>query len=141
MSMYNMMNGVSPATFMLLPMLGRHPDAYPRFRDCFSAVEGRPEYDGHIMVFTRTGGGNREGYATENAQLEEHPGFVETFDWEDDSTYAVFVFEVPEEWKEAYNLIGHGGPPAAPVVYQKQVRKVYPKLNEKWDELWPETKE
>ncbi len=34
MSLYNMINGVNPATFFILPMLGKHPDEYPRFRDC-----------------------------------------------------------------------------------------------------------
>ena len=35
MSLYNMINGVQPAAFFVLPMLGKHPDEYPRFRDCF----------------------------------------------------------------------------------------------------------
>jgi hypothetical protein len=36
MSLYNMMNGANPATFFILPMLGeKHPEQYPRFRDCF----------------------------------------------------------------------------------------------------------
>lgn len=35
MSLYNMLNGVNPCTFLILPMLGKHPDEYPRFRDCF----------------------------------------------------------------------------------------------------------
>ena len=36
MSLYNMLHGVNPSTFFILPMLGeKHPDEYPRFRDCF----------------------------------------------------------------------------------------------------------
>lgn len=31
-----MINGVNQATFYILPMLGKHPDEYPRFRDCFT---------------------------------------------------------------------------------------------------------
>ena len=30
------MNGVNPATFFILPMLGKHPDEFPRFRDCWA---------------------------------------------------------------------------------------------------------
>ena len=69
--MYQMMNGVNEAVFTLLPMLGRHPDEYPRFRDCFAMMEGKPEYNtGYIFVLTRTGGGNRDSYKDENLQME-----------------------------------------------------------------------
>ena len=66
MSLYNMVNGVKPTTFFVLPMLGKHPDEYPRFRDCFLSDEEHPQYDDHIHIYTRTGGGNREGYEAEN---------------------------------------------------------------------------
>ena len=49
-----MINGVNPATFLFLPMLGKHPDEYPRFRDCFIS-----EDETQKIVFTRVGGGNR----------------------------------------------------------------------------------
>lgn len=52
-----MLHGVNPATFLILPMLGKHPDEYPRFRDCFITE------DDHILILTRVGGPNRdEGY-------------------------------------------------------------------------------
>lgn len=64
--MYNMMNGTSMATFFVIPMLGKRPDEFPRFRDCFLNDEEHPEYKNHIHVYTRTGGGNRESYQVEN---------------------------------------------------------------------------
>ncbi len=54
MSLYNMINGVNPATFFILPMLGKHPDEYPRFRDCFVGEDQKS-----IEILTRVGGGNR----------------------------------------------------------------------------------
>jgi hypothetical protein len=30
MSLYNMVHGTTQATFFVLPMLGKHPDEYPR---------------------------------------------------------------------------------------------------------------
>lgn len=46
MSLYNMINGVNPATFIILPMLGKHPNEYPRFRDCFiGGLENADEND------------------------------------------------------------------------------------------------
>ena len=59
MSLYNLVQGVTSAVFFVLPMLGKHPDEYPRFRDCFLKDAEHPEYDNHIHVYTRVGGGNR----------------------------------------------------------------------------------
>ena len=35
MSMYNLTNGFNPACILVMPMLGRKQDEWPRFRDCF----------------------------------------------------------------------------------------------------------
>jgi len=47
------MNGVNPCVFFILPMLGKHPEEYPRFRDCFVVDEEHPEYDNCIHIYTR----------------------------------------------------------------------------------------
>lgn len=68
MSLYNMICGVNPAAFFILPMLGKHPDEYPRFRDCFVSDD-----ETSIEVLTRVGGGNR-GYGEE--ELMKHPALI-----------------------------------------------------------------
>ena len=74
MSLYNMLNGVNIATFFILPMLDKHPDEYPRFRDCFIG-----EDKNSIVVYTRVGGGNRNcGFGEE--ELYKHPNFIKTYD-------------------------------------------------------------
>lgn len=126
MSMYNMMNGVNPATFLILPMLGKHPDEYPRFRDCF--VD-----DGKIAVFTRVGGNNRnEGYGEE--KLYEDPNFISTEDWNEDNTYAYYYFKVPEKWQNDFNSIMNGKTPSDE--YINEMKRVYPKLAEKFDNMF-----
>ena len=35
MSLYNMLFGVNPSTYFLLPLIGIPPDDLPRYRDCF----------------------------------------------------------------------------------------------------------
>lgn len=72
MSLYNMIHGMNPIAFFVLPMLGdKHPDEWPRFRDVFLKDEEHPEYDMFIHVYTRVGGGNRnEGYGEE--ELYKH---------------------------------------------------------------------
>lgn len=111
MGMYNMVNGVNEMAPVLLAMLKLHPAAAPRFRDCWWNGE-------HIVVYTRTGGGNRAYYESEvscrmhypshfdgsrpfphgpwNEDLRQLPTFVRDEDDDFDSTYALFYFTVPE---------------------------------------------
>ena len=76
MSMYNMINGFSPACVLIMPMLGRKQEEWPRFRDCFVTE------DNNIAIYTRVGGGNRNaGYNEE--KLYEDPLFIKTYDDEE----------------------------------------------------------
>lgn len=136
MSLYNMMNGVSPAAFLILPMLGKHPDEYPRFRDCFLNDEDHPEYADHIHVYTRTGGGNRESYTDENQAMRDMPGFVTDFDDGFDSTFASWVFKVPERWRADYEKIKGRKIKEVSPEYQAELRRIFPKLKEQFDQLW-----
>ena len=111
MSLYNMINGLNPAVFVLLPMLGRHPEEYPRFRDCFLGDD-----DNSIIIFTRVGGGNRNcGYGED--ELSKDPNFMTTYDDSFDSTYGNYVFRVPDKWKDDFEAIKNGGLKNASVEY------------------------
>jgi hypothetical protein len=130
-----MLNGVNAATFFILPMLGKHPDEYPRFRDCFLKDDEHPEYDGHIHVYTRVGGGNRRCDFGED-ELEGHPDFVATFDDSFDSTYGTYVFKVPEKWKDDYLKITGGKLSEISQEYREEIYRVFPKLKTKFDEIF-----
>jgi len=136
MSIYHMMNGVNPMTFLILPMLGKHPDEYPRFRDVFAGDESRPEYDRHIMVYTRTGGGNRPDYAAENGEMMKHPDYVDNYDDQEDSTYAVWVFKVPEKWSADYDKIMEKRVLEVSDEYKDEMYRVYPKLTDAFNKLF-----
>ena len=136
MSLYNMMNGVSPAAFAVLPMLGKHPDEYPRFRDCFLADEEYPEYNNYIHIYTRTGGANRGDYQKQNQEMREMEGFVIDFDDSFDSTYASWVFKVPDQWQDDFNKLQEGKGKEISKDYLDQMKKVYPKLADKFDEMF-----
>ena len=91
MSFYNMINGINPLAPVLLKMLGITPDEVPRFRDCY--------FDGeHIVIYTRTGGGNREAYEDGNDHLASLPNYVMDEDDDFDCTYASFYYTVPSEF-------------------------------------------
>lgn len=93
MSLYHLMNGINPATFLVLPMLGeKHPDDWPRYRDCFIV-------ENEIFVLTRVGSLNKNcGYGED--ELRKHPNYLREFDHENDRTYGAYVFSIPDQWKE-----------------------------------------
>jgi len=121
-------------------MLGKHADEYPRFRDCFIADEEHPEYNDHILVYTRVGGGNRGcGYGEE--KLYKHPNFVTSYDDSFDCTYATYVFSVPEERKEDFEKIKAGRINEISDEYKSELYRVYPKLKETFDQIFSHNKE
>ena len=105
MSLYNMMFGSNPLAGITLSALDLTPNDVPRFRDAyFDADENR------LVIYTRTGGGNREyygqpdGYDNEdyegpfNSDLERHPNYLFDEDDDFDCTYAYFYFSIPESF-------------------------------------------
>lgn len=154
MSLYNMLNGVNPATFYILPILGKHPDSYPRFRDCFvgELTNSKDEVDMFgipvkkvsgeklISVYTRVGGGNRDGYEAEIEELRSMKGYVKDYDDDFDSTFATFVFKVPEDYETDYDLILENRLAETSKKYQKLLVKVYPKLKSEFKEIFKNVK-
>lgn len=113
MSLYNLINGINPSVFVFLPMLGRHPEEYPRFRDCFLGND-----ENSIIIFTRVGGGNRNcGYG--ETELYKDPNFMTTYDDSFDTTYGSYVFRVPDKWKDDFEAIKNGGLSKASIEYLK----------------------
>ena len=123
MSLYNMMNGFNPACVLIMPMLGRKQDEYPRFRDCFVTEEK------NIAIYTRVGGGNRNcGYGEE--ELYDDENFLTTYDDDFDSTYATYEFKVPEKWKSDFDKIFCGDFTSVSAEYIEHLKQFYPKLAE-----------
>ena len=122
MSLYNAIKGFSPATYAILPMLEIPYIVIPRYRDCF--VENNK-----ILVFTRVGGGNRNcGFGEEI--LLNHPNFVETYDWEEDSTYGIYEFSIPSKWKKDFDRIITKQFSSVSDEYVEHVNNYFPKLRD-----------
>lgn len=123
MSLYNIMNGFNPACVLIMPMLGRKQNEYPRFRDCFVTEEK------NIAIYTRVGGGNRNcGYGEEELYKDEN--FLTTYDDDFDSTYATYEFKVPEKWKADFEKILCGDFVSVSAEYIEHLKQFYPKLAE-----------
>lgn len=130
MSMYNIANGVNQiCVFMILPMLGKHPDEYPRFRDCFLSEDNQ-----HIHVYTRVGGGNRNSGFGEEV-MESHENFISTFDDPDDPTYGTYVFSVPDVWKSDFDKILSGDLKGVSKEYKNRICEIFPSLSK---EIFPD---
>lgn len=93
--LYNTVFGYNDLAGPLLAAIQLDPADVPRFRDCFLNKDGT-----EIVVYTRTGGGNREAYAEQNAAMASRAGYLRDEDDKVDSTYALFFFAVPEMFKE-----------------------------------------
>ncbi len=86
-----MIHGENMLSGALLAILGIHKNDVPRYRDCY--------FDGkHIIIYTRTGGGNRDDYAGSNDELCKLHGYLFDEDDDYDCTYANFHYKVPEQF-------------------------------------------
>ena len=135
-----MMNGVQPAVFFVLPMLGKHPDEYPRFRDCFVADTSRPDLSGCIHVYMRIGGGNRESYKSEIEKLRKIEGFVTDYNDKDDNTFASFVYKVPKKWQEDFDSLVNQRYDKVSDEYIEKIKEVFPKIANDLSELFIKAK-
>lgn len=88
MSLYNMLFGKNPNTTTILAALNLREGMIERFRDVWL-----DEDENHIVIYTRTGGGNREYYP--NKVLTSHPLYIRDEDDDFDSTYAKYYFAMP----------------------------------------------
>lgn len=86
-----MLFGSNPAADVVLATLGLTRGDVGRYRDCSVA-------NGEIAVYTRNGGGNREGYQDVFDTLAAHPCYLRDEDDDYDSTYATIYFRFPEEY-------------------------------------------
>lgn len=132
MSLYNMVMGVSTATFFVAPLVVGHPqNNVPRFRDCFLGDEDHPEHDGKIQIYTRIGGNNRQDYQEEIKKMRELGGYITDYDDDFDSTYATFVYEIPKEYQSDVEYYLEGKFEETSKKYQDLIIKTFPKLEEK----------
>lgn len=123
MSLYNIMNGFNPACVVIMPMLGRKENEYPRFRDCWVTEEN------NIAIYTRVGGNNR-GCGFGEEKLYEDENFIKTYDDDFDNTYATYEFKVPSKWKKDFDKIMAHKWLEVSDEYVKYLENFYPKLAE-----------
>ncbi len=119
-----MICGYNPSVFYILPMLGKHPDELPRFRDCFIGEDKNT-----IEIYTRVGGNNR-GCGFGEEKLIKHPNFIKTYDDDFDNTYGTYVFSVPDRWRKDFDKIKDGRLFGISDEYFNEIIRIYPKIED-----------
>ena len=118
MSLYNAVHGHNPLAGIVLAALGLTPNDVPRLRDAWFDAE-----NDRLVVYTRTGGGNRDYYDTKAGNLEEGgegegpfnedlrdvAGFLSDEDDDFDSTYASFYYSIPDRAREVFDTLKEVG--------------------------------
>ena len=115
MSLYNMIFGKNPLSKVLLSIIGKTEEDFPRFRNVYIDKDS-------ILVYTRTGGNNRRCWEDNKSKECKCPGCIMTYDvplyenyvtdYDDDfdDTYATIKFSIPKEkltiFKELKELQG-----------------------------------
>lgn len=130
MSLYNMMFGFNPACILLMPMLGRRENEYPRFRDCYLSDDKE-----HIVIYTRVGGNNRDCGFGEDA-LYDDPNFYRIYDDDYDTTYASYEFNVPEKWRKDFDFIVNNEYEKVSDEYVDYVKSMFPNITEQIDQMF-----
>lgn len=108
MSMFENVAGRYPLASELMAILIRGHEwdldearnAFQRIRDVYPGNEGH-----EIVVFTRTGGGNRVEFGESNTKIAALKGYISDEDDEFDRTYAHWRFETPafaKEWLKEF---------------------------------------
>lgn len=108
MSLYNLLFDKNPLAPLLLKILeidqpgGKYKSG--RFRDTYLNAKGTK-----IILLTRNGGNNREGYFPKN--ILKHPNYLTDYDDSFDSTYCYIEFSVPGKFQEALKKLAPGKEP------------------------------
>jgi len=114
--LYNAVFGRCPFDQLLLKAIGIKVEDIPRYRDCYLTDNNE------IVIYTRTGGGNREYYEKPmaandeidykgpyNEDLRNNPYFERDEDDSFDSTYAYFYYQIPSKIKSECKLLKEFG--------------------------------
>jgi hypothetical protein len=105
--MYNLACGSNSIAPMLLQIINLPLENIPRYRDCYLTEDS-------VVVYTRTGGGNRAAFDGSNAMLQNHPLYIKDEDDNMDCTYAHFYFSFPPEYEKQLTELFASGATASP---------------------------
>lgn len=119
MSLYNSLFGENEESHVLLGMIGVNKEYFNRFRDV-DLIEGGTK----IRVFTRLGGGNREGYKETWDKIRKHDLYIKDYDDDFDCTYAYIEYNIPEKFKETAKKMFKGEPVSFSDKFKKELEEM-----------------
>jgi len=105
MSTYNMVFGRDDTNLFKAISNILKTDEFGRYRDCW--VELNEKEEPIIAIYTRNGGGNREGHMPD---FSKHANYLYDKDDDFDCTYATIYFSTPDEYKDDFSKIAKKEP-------------------------------
>lgn len=119
MSLYNQLFGMNKDFAVLLGMIGFTMEDFGRFRDIYLCQDGET-----VIVYTRLGGGNREGYQEVYDKVRESPLYIKDYDDKMDNTYAYIEFRVPDKYKGTAKNMFEGEPASIGDKFEKEFKEM-----------------
>lgn len=126
---HNLIEGVTPTTIMVLPVLGKHPFDYPCFWNAFMGNKGS-KVAGKLLIFTHTAG-KREKYQAEHAAITLMDGYLTNYDAGPHKAYVCWVFDIPQQWQSDVDKMLALRPMEASMEYRNLILNTFPELEKK----------
>jgi formyltetrahydrofolate synthetase len=114
-----MLFGINDEAPVLLGMIGVNMEYFDRFRDVELIEDGTK-----IRVFTRLGGGNRDGYEKTWNKIQNHKLYIKDYDDDFDCTYAYIEYSVPDKFKETAKKMFKGEPVSFSDKFKKELEEM-----------------
>ncbi len=137
MSFYNMILGCEPVHVLFPSNAGKHPDDILGSVIAFLFDKEHPEYDDHIQVYTRTVWRKPRRLLARELRDGGYAGIRYQLRRQLRLHVCVVVFRVPERWKDDFAKMKEGRMSEVSDEYKAEVARVYPKLADKIDEMFP----
>lgn len=128
MSLYNALFGENSESNVLLGMIGVNKEYFNRYRDIELIKNGTI-----IRVFTRLGGGNREGYQETWDKIRKHELYIKDYDDDFDCTYAYVEYNIPEKFQETAKKMFKGEPISFGDKFNKELEEMDKKGTEAYE--------
>lgn len=106
MSLYSQLFDENSSADIYLSMLELRRDMFGRYRDIFLNNDGT-----EAIVYTRVGGDNRSDWMDHIDVIRGHKYYIKDYDDDYDSTYAYFVFRIPEKFHHITKPMATGNDP------------------------------
>lgn len=115
---------IQPEVLFLLPILGKQPEWYPRFRGVHLEDPSRPEWDGKLQIACYVGGVYKADYMDHIEIVRKHPNYIGEYE-DADANLMFFAFTYDHSFDADIELIKVGNFKSTSKDYQDLCKRIY----------------